>query len=146
MPRRYEIHGRVFGKGANPRAALRKTPSCRRAALAADSAQHRPFLRKLFNHTVAVIYCTISLPNGAAGDGRREEERRRGEDKRREEKRGKYDKVNDGRFQSNNFRRWNLNIMRRMPRAQSAEVVSASCSLQWQHCHPSWDCLWCSLT
>lgn len=60
--------------------------SCRRAALAADSAQHRPFLRKLFNHTVAVavIYCTISLPNGAPGDGRREEgrgekERTRGE-------------------------------------------------------------------
>lgn len=26
MPRRYEIHGRVFGKGTNPRAALRKTP------------------------------------------------------------------------------------------------------------------------
>lgn len=131
LPRRYEIHGRVFGKDANPRAALRKTPSCRRAALAADSAQHWPFLRKLFNRTVAVavIYCTGSLPNGAAGDGRREERRREGgEDKRRAEKRGKYDKENHGVFQCNNFRRWNLNIMRWMPCTQSAEVVSASCS------------------
>lgn len=56
--------------------------------------------------------------------------KRRGEDKRREERRGKYDKENDGRFQSNKFRRWNSNIMRWMPCTQSAEVVSASCSLQ----------------
>lgn len=43
----------------------------------ADLAEPRVFLRKAFSHTVAaaLIYCIGSLPNGAAGEGRRGEER-----------------------------------------------------------------------
>lgn len=50
------------------------------------------------------------------GGGKRRggEEERAGEYERRAEKRGKYDQEKRGVLQSNNFRRWNLNIMRWM--------------------------------
>lgn len=83
MLRRNEIPGQVLypmvkdlAKGVTLTLPYIRPISCRIAVADADLAQHRVFLRKVFNHTVApaVIYCKGSLPNGAAEE--RGEERR----------------------------------------------------------------------
>lgn len=53
----------------------------------ADLAEYGPFLRKAFSHTVAVIYCIGSLPNGAAGEERIGKEKGVGRGQRRTQKR-----------------------------------------------------------